>query len=297
MLGAEASELAAGPWAAAGVEHAVGPGVAGEAGAAGGRPEVYVDLAALGDAVAAGRTAPEVVLVAGAPEEGAAGRGDTPGVVHEGVHRVLSLVQEWLGDERLAGARLALVTRGAVVVRRGDDVDDLAAAAAWGLVRSAQAEHPGRLVLVDVDGAPASWAALAAALTLEEPQLAVRDGAVSVPRLARAEARAAGDEPTRPLCDPQATVLITGGTGELGGLLARHLVKEHGVRSLVLAGRRGREAPGAPGAEAELHGMGARVTLAACDVGDREQSRTVGVGARGAPARRVVHAAGVPRTG
>ena len=66
------------------------------------------------------------------------------------VGRVLGLVQEWLAGDQPAGARLAVVTRGAVAVRPGEGVTDLAGAAVWGLVRSAQSEDPGRLVLIDL---------------------------------------------------------------------------------------------------------------------------------------------------
>ncbi len=79
-----------------------------------------------------------------------------------------------------------LVTRGAVATTDGEDVPDLAAAAVWGLARAAQAEHPGRIVLVDSDDEPASRQAFDAALALGEPQLALRAGAVLVPRLVRA---------------------------------------------------------------------------------------------------------------
>ncbi|GAA3411325.1 SDR family NAD(P)-dependent oxidoreductase [Streptosporangium vulgare] len=113
--------------------------------------------------------------------------------------RVLALVRDWLAEERLADARLVLVTRGAVATEAGQDADPVQAAV-WGLVRSAQTEHPGRLVLVDTDDgsadllptAPSSPppssppTALLAALATGEPQLALRGGAVRVPRLARA---------------------------------------------------------------------------------------------------------------
>ncbi|MEU4117480.1 type I polyketide synthase [Kitasatospora sp. NPDC028055] len=107
--------------------------------------------------------------------------------------RTRDLLGRWLAEERLAGVRLVLVTRGAVAVRDGETVRDLAQAAAWGLVRTAQVEHPGRFVLVDLAadpadpagaaGAPGAAGVPAAALTPEEHQLAVRDGAVLVPRL------------------------------------------------------------------------------------------------------------------
>ena len=103
-----------------------------------------------------------------------------------GVRRVLSVVQGWLGDERFSGSRLVLVTCGAVGVGVGDGVLGLALSGVWGLVRSAQAENPERFVLVDVDGGDVSWGVLGGALALGEAQLALRDGVVFVPRLARA---------------------------------------------------------------------------------------------------------------
>ncbi|MDG4865799.1 MDR/SDR family oxidoreductase, partial [Streptomyces sp. T-3] len=72
-----------------------------------------------------------------------------------------------------------------------------------------------------------------------------------------------------PLLDPDGTVLITGGTGAIGRALARHLVTEHGARRLLLAGRRGGEAPGAAELASDLNGLGAEVRFAAVDVADR----------------------------
>ncbi len=183
-----------------------------------------------------------------------------------------ALCEEVLGTLRaaIAGpeeARLALLTHGAVAAGEAESPDP-AAAAVWGLVRSAQAEHPGRFVLVDTDGSAASAAALAAALAIEgEPQLALREGVALAPRLVRAEG--AATEP-RPL-DPERTVLITGATGALGSLFARHLIVAHGARRLLLAGRRGPDAPGAEELAEELEGLGAKVRLVACDVGERSQ--------------------------
>ena len=137
---------------------------------------------------------------------------------------------------------------------------DLADAAVWGLVRSAQAENPGRFVLVDVDGEQTSLAALPAALAAGEPQLAVRAGAVHVAAAGPGAGR--GSPMTRRLgLDPDGTVLVTGATGTLGGLVARHLVAEHGVRRLLLVSRRGAEAPGAAELVAELAELGAEVPL------------------------------------
>jgi NADPH:quinone reductase-like Zn-dependent oxidoreductase/malonyl CoA-acyl carrier protein transacylase/acyl carrier protein len=98
--------------------------------------------------------------------------------------------------------------------------------------------------------------------------------------------------PRRP--DPNGTVLITGGTGGLGAVLARHLVAEHGVRSLVLASRRGRDAPGADRLLAELTGLGAQVRVVECDVAQRDAcSRLLTHVPHDHPLTAVVHAAGV----
>ncbi|MFE4994921.1 SDR family NAD(P)-dependent oxidoreductase [Streptomyces mirabilis] len=163
---------------------------------------------------------------------------------------------------------------------------DLPAATVWGLLRAAQAEYPGRLTLVDVDGRPESLRLLPAALGTGEPQLAIRDGMLSVPRLA-ATPRAMADGSLG-----RGTVLITGGTGSLGALLARHLVDRRGVRHLVLVSRRGERAPGAQALRSELEGAGARVDLVACDITERDQLASL-IKEFGPDLSTVVHAAGV----
>ncbi|MDQ0932813.1 type I polyketide synthase [Streptomyces turgidiscabies] len=207
--------------------------------------------------------------------------------------RVLRLLQEWLAEERFADSRLVLVTRGAVAARPTDDVD-LAGAAVWGLIRSAQSEHPDRMTLIDLDGDGASEAAvdspLPAALATNEPQLAVRDGKLIAPRLTRSPAS------TRPRAsfDADRTVLVTGGTGGLGALFARHLVTEYGVRHLLLSSRRGPDAPGAPELAEELTALGAEVTVAAADVGDRDAVAALIASVPAAhPLTAIVHTAGV----
>jgi acyl transferase domain-containing protein/acyl carrier protein len=163
--------------------------------------------------------------------------------------------------------RVAFITRGALATGEGESADP-AAAAVWGLVRSAQAEHPGRFLVVDSDAGEASAAALEAALTLAtEPELALRQGRVLVPRLARAPEPETGARPF----DPEATVAILGATGDVGRRLARHLVTDHGARRLLLASRRGPGADGAAELVAELEDLGAEAELVACDAADRAQ--------------------------
>jgi acyl transferase domain-containing protein/acyl carrier protein len=251
------------------------------------RADAHVDLASLGSAWERDRSAPTVVLAD--CTAGLAGSALLE-ATHAATCRALELIQAWLADERLSSSRLVLLTRGAVATRAGDDVPELAAAAVWGLVRSAQAENPGRFVLVDLDGEQRSLAALPGLLALDEPQLAVREGRALAPRLARMPGGSEGESPF----DAQGTVLITGGTGGLGGLVARHLVLAHGVRSLVLASRHGRDSGGAPELESELVQLGARVALVACDVSDRDDVAALIAGVPAEhPLRAVVHMAGV----
>jgi acyl transferase domain-containing protein/acyl carrier protein len=266
-------------WALLGAE---GVGLAAALRDAGACPGIHGDLDALSEAVAGGAAAPSVVLVDCAPGGGgpvAVGAGaEVTEAAHLVVHRVLALVQGWLADERFAAARLVFVTRGAVAGGASADLDGLTQSPIWGLVRSAQSESPDRLALVDLDDHAVSCTALSAALLAgDEPQLAIRAGAVLAPRLARIAAPAAsrGDtvEEDGISLDPQGTVLITGGTGDLGAQLARHLVAERGARRLLLVSRRGREAQGADELETELTELGAHVRIAACDVADRAQLR------------------------
>ncbi|MEU0486449.1 SDR family NAD(P)-dependent oxidoreductase, partial [Streptosporangium sp. NPDC006013] len=230
-------------------------------------------------------SAPDVVMVT-------VGSADAENVVestHELVAHILGLLQRWLADERFGASRLVFVTRGAVAAAEGEAVTDLAAAAVWGLVRSAQWENPGRFVLVDAD-AESSSSSLAVVLASGEPQAVVREGAVRVPRLARVVPVEEADRSW----DPEGTVLITGGTGGLGGHLARHVVAERGVRHLLLTSRRGLEAAGARELEQELAAHGAQVTIAACDMADRDQVAALlaGIDAEH-PLTAVVHTAGV----
>ncbi|MFH8468086.1 SDR family NAD(P)-dependent oxidoreductase [Streptomyces sp. NPDC017991] len=270
---------ARGGWAALGTEE-FGPDAT-----------VHADLGALRTAIASGAAVPEAVLVPFPPTQGEPHR-----AARAATHRLLDLLQRWQAEEQLASSRLVVVTTGAVAARPGE-TPDLGSAPLWGLTRSAQAEHPGRYVLADLGAGTARG--LRAALATGEPQVAVRGDTVLVPRLAEVPApdTAPDTAPDSPW-DSTGTVLITGGTGGLGGHLARHLVVEHGVRHLLLAGRRGTDAPGAADLAAELTELGAFVTVAACDASDR-QALTALLAAIPAehPLSGVVHTAGVVADG
>nr|WP_062212866.1 type I polyketide synthase [Streptomyces sp. NBRC 109706] len=170
-----------GVWAVLGDE-AFGIGAAVHA--AGMAVDAYPDLDSLRAVLDAGVPAPAVMLLPCAP--GGPDADATPDVVVE----LLRTAQEWLADDRLTASRLVVVTQGAVATGQGQDVTDLRNAPVWGLLRTAQAEHPERFVLVDVDqdaGAQQELvAAVLAAMAGAEPQVALRAEQALVPRLVRA---------------------------------------------------------------------------------------------------------------
>ncbi|ROP28378.1 acyl transferase domain-containing protein [Couchioplanes caeruleus] len=202
---------------------------------------------------------------------------------HRHTAAALETMQRWLAGRH--GATLVFVTSGATTGA------DPAAAALWGLVRSAQTENPGRFALLDADSdaeADAALPLLPGLVATGEGQFAVRDGALKAGRLDRVAAvPVEGPSPWA----GRDTVMITGGTGGLGSALARHLVAEHGVRRLVLVSRRGPDAPGAAELTRDLRDAGAQVLVAACDLTDAAAVRELVDGQPDLSA--VVHAAGI----
>ncbi|MCX4673488.1 type I polyketide synthase [Streptomyces sp. NBC_01381] len=258
----------------------------------------YADLAALASAVDRGEASVPAVVAAPLISGRTSASVDVAGGVRGVVGGVLQWLRTWLGDARFEDSRLIVVTRGALDAVNGEGVTDLAGAAVWGLLRSAQSEHPGRIVLADLEESPAQAGSDEVAGLLQTlagsglEQVAVRQGQLLAPRLVPAAATGAGPD------WGEGTVLITGATGTLGAIVARHLVTEHKVQSLLLLSRSGETSPGARELRAELQELGAQVTLAACDVADR-QALTDALARVPAdhPLTGVVHTAGVAEDG
>ncbi|MEU1290606.1 beta-ketoacyl synthase N-terminal-like domain-containing protein, partial [Kitasatospora sp. NPDC005856] len=277
--------------------------------------ERHTDLAALARAVREGvHPAPDAILLAlpgSGPEPG-------PAAVAQTV-RALDAVRDLLAEEVLGGSRLVVVTRRAVPAggRAGagadgdgdgdgdapEDVLDPGQAAVWGLLRSAQNEHPGRFVLLDVEE-QVTEAVLRALPTAGEDQFAARADELLVPRLVRvplAEPAAPGaperdeEAPAGPL-DPDGTVLVLSGDGDLAEPLLRQLVAEHGARHLLLARVSGAE----PLDTAGLTALGATVATVPDGIGDRaDLTALLAAVPDGRPLTAVVHAveeAGSPLT-
>lgn len=193
------------------------------------------------------------------------GPDQTPAAARTATARTLEMIRKWLADERFTRSRLALVTTRAVAAHPHDNVTDLVHAPLWGLVRTVQTEHPDRVVLVDLDEHDGAATLVPSAVATGEPQVAIRNGQLLTPRLASLAGSCT--DPAR--LDPAGTVLVTGGTGALGAVLARHLIAGYGVRHLLLLSRRGLDSPGAEALVADLAASGAQVRVLAVDVADR----------------------------
>ncbi|MEU1510443.1 beta-ketoacyl synthase N-terminal-like domain-containing protein, partial [Kitasatospora sp. NPDC005748] len=175
-----AAEAPVGAWALIGADRF---GLAEALEASGVPVRAFADLAGLTAATEAGEIEPAQVLACAGDQDS----GNPAQAAARVTGEVLGLAQAWLAEERLAEARLVVVTRGAVAAAAGERVADLPAAAVWGLLRSAQSENPGRLVLVDLpageSGAPAT--VLPSAVGSGESELVVRADQAHGRRLAR----------------------------------------------------------------------------------------------------------------
>ncbi|MGK5531869.1 type I polyketide synthase, partial [Streptomyces sp. URMC 129] len=194
----------------------------------------------------------------------------------DGPALTLALVRA-LADSGRRTARLWCATRGAVGTGPLDPPSHPDQAAIWGLGRVAALELPGIWGgLIDLPPSAEPWdarlarrtAALLTGVTGED-QVALRSGGVLARRLVRAESGPAVGAGAGEAWRARGTVLVTGGTGFIGGRVARWLAG-NGAEHVVVTSRQGPAAPGAEHLRAELEECGARVTIAACDVADRD---------------------------
>ncbi|MGH3415041.1 MAG: type I polyketide synthase, partial [Actinocrinis sp.] len=274
--GLAAAHVSGRPWAVLGAG-ARAEEVSAQLRAAGFGAPLHYDLPSVADLSVA--AVPQVVVVPFVPDPDDE-REDPAYAAREALTALLDLTQQWLADERLADSQLLVLA----------DRRSPATAALWGFVRSAQAEHPGRFAVADPGRDAEAWPLLAAALDAGEAQCAIEDGKILIPRLARHTAAA------QPLQTDltTGTVLITGGTGGVGALVALRLAERHGVRDLLLVSRRGADAPEASELVAKLETLGVTVRVAACDIGNsRALTRLLASVPEDRPLSAVIHAAGV----
>ncbi|MFI6093858.1 type I polyketide synthase, partial [Streptomyces sp. NPDC051218] len=259
-----------GQWALVGADRFT---VADRLNAAGIPVTAYADISELVAGIAAGETTPSMVLAC----VGADGADDVPEAARRSAGEALCLAQQWLAEQELESVQLVVVTRGGMAVRSGEHVTDVAAGAVWGLLRSAQLENPGRLILADLPEAESDGdlAVLPSLLGSGEPEVAVRGRHGYGRRLARPAGELVLPDATEEPSTPQdgtalRSVLVTGGTGTLGGVVARHLVATGRAGGVVLVSRSGPGAAGVAALAAEVASLGAWVRVVSCDVADRD---------------------------
>ncbi|WP_157518708.1 type I polyketide synthase [Herbidospora mongoliensis] len=151
---------------------------------------------------------------------------------------------------------------------------DPAQAGTWGLGSVARMERPdqwGGLVDLPENLDDKALTRLTSVVAGDEDEVAIRPDGVFARRLARAPA---AGRPVRSWSAADRTVLISGGTGALGGHVARWLA-DNGVGRVLLLNRRGTGAPGAADLVRQLGERGCLATVVACDLADRDALRGV----------------------
>jgi len=253
-----------GPWAV------VGPDLVGLVGglrAVGATVAEHAGLDELVVAVGAGESVPQFAV--GCLQTSAKADEEPGTAVRRVTAEVEALVRQWLTLDQLADARLVLLTRGAVATGPDQPAPELTGSTVWGLIRSLQAQHPNRLILADLPaestdgGAPDRLSMLAASLTSDEPELALRGDAVYGRRLVRP---AGGVLPANPPADRvPGTVLVTGGPGTAAARAARHLARTGRAAVVTVATKLGPIALGTAELAADLATAGADVRITAWD--------------------------------
>ncbi|MEU3251204.1 SDR family oxidoreductase [Streptomyces sp. NPDC006997] len=201
----------------------------------------------------------------------------TAGEPAEAVLTASRFLSSWAG--RPGTDRMVLVTRGARAVAGGERTDPTQAALA-ALSAVAGQEYPGldsRSVDLDPAAAPGQAAAeLLAELrtAARDPLTAYRSGRRHLPSYVPADSPgAAAGTPVR----PGGRYLVTGGLGDVGLLVAGHLVRG-GAGSVVLASRSGLpDDPQHPRRQAvgELSALGAEVRAVRLDITDEDAVRAL----------------------
>ncbi|MCH9684934.1 MAG: SDR family NAD(P)-dependent oxidoreductase [Deltaproteobacteria bacterium] len=191
--------------------------------------------------------------------------------------------------------RVVLLTQGALATAVSDRVHGLAQAPLWSLFRTAAIEYRELgCTQIDIES-EADVDALCDALLVSptEPELARRSGRWLAPRLVREPPR----PPVPPNIRPDATYLVTGGTGVLGLLTAARLVAL-GARSLVLTTRRALDEPTREAVE-RLRSETVSIEIQRCDLAREQDVRALveGIDRAGPPLRGIIHAAGELRDG
>ncbi|ETS81349.1 hypothetical protein PFICI_06351 [Pestalotiopsis fici W106-1] len=205
----------------------------------------------------------------------------------------LSLLQTAV--EARFSPELVWVTHQAVGTGFQDGVTNAGAAPIWGLIRTARTEHSElRLRLIDLGEGQSTVDAFPLALTVEdEPECALRDGQVLIPRIERYRPRDSLQTKQNCFVRKDGAVLITGGLGDIGRQFCRRLVKFHAVTDIVLACRRGMDVPGAEALLQEVAELGAKVTVLTVDMGDRHGVEGIfELFSSSRPLRGIIHTAG-----
>lgn len=211
---------------------------------------------------------------------------------------VVAAVQAWLADPVTQKLPLIVVTQNAIDANKTGASINLAQSPLWGLLRCVQWEHPNRIVLLDVDthenlnsALPFAWAAVQEG----EVQLAIRKGHLLAARLGKHSLlpHISSTDGPEPAVSGIGTALITG-AGSLGALVARHLVQTRQYERIVLASRRGPDAPGLTQMMRTLPISDIEVRIEKCDVSDRAELERLIDGISGdKPLKAILHTAGI----